>query len=891
LRKALIPLIILLTLTFLIQPSPTYSSTAPLREDIRFFVTKDAIFVSTSLSWENINLIELKEETLQDVNSYKLIASFVAEWLPEFYILGDEGYKVLPLSPPPKEGLTLIIDADDRVQADSAAKALGRVMKATFTQIGAENHRYVYYSHCNFRYISQILLGALPKFEDGFTNLIRSVFSEKSLQFIVLEASKSQRGFSTQLKLQYTEARRLAATFDLDAALPGFSNTTASKDVGESRVEVVFADALTSPTSLPSSVEVVNFVGNLSSKVSFKVGAGEKPPLSKIELIYYPPLMKVERIVDKGVIEAAEGRDTVEVTLRLANVAPANSLAAEDLAVDEDWWRGKFELVSGKTSLKDVTLKPGEKVEIQYVLRLTEQTPTDLYVAGETTPITYTYRLGDERFSYKAYPNDIRLVLNKPRPTLIAIAEPKEPTPVENVNRLTLKITNVGTRSAFDVTVSLAGEKVAAKPVLERAESWVVEALVEPEALTQPLQDVRASVIWVDEEGEKMVSANTLPIRFSRSTQGAPKVSISQTVDASPDGDGLAVKGVVKASVTSANKTLIKLSAQIPEGFELVGGNFTVSGRYMEVSSAFDGAAEQIFNYRLRSNRSISFVQPPLLAEIEWGGFTLRAASNSYAYAGGLKVTQNLSKPLAFRGSTSNVKVSIVNLGPFPIYDLKIRSLNYTYVAAQHSERGVDVLDVGQTVTLDFNIRYLNAGTYQYAPIVGSFVFSAQNQTLNVQPISVLVERPITLSLTQPQSLVEKQEATITFTLSNPSSLTVYDVEAKVMVSGAEAAETPIVIKVAELRSGESINKTARITPSSVLSLKITSTLNFNFGGEVLEGEALKVELAVAENLQIRYALPVAIGVVAILLTAYLSRQKVVKELQRDEQRRKAVDV
>jgi hypothetical protein len=40
-----------------------------------------------------------------------------------------------------------------------------------------------------------------------------------------------------------------------------------------------------------------------------------------------------------------------------------------------------------------------------------------------------------------------------------------------------------------------------------------------------------------------------------------------------------------------------------------------------------------------------------------------------------------------------------------------------------------------------------------------------------------------------------------------------------------------------------------------------------------------------------RYALPVAIGVVAIVLTAYLSRQKVVKEPQVDEQRKKAVDV
>jgi len=890
LRKTSLPLIILLTLTFMIQQYPTCSSAAHLEEDIRFFVTKDSIVVSTTLSGGNITLAGLRDESLQGVNSYKLIASFVTEWLPEFYILGDEGYKVLPLTPPPKEGLTLIVDAEDKMRADQAAQALGRVMKAAFTQISSEDHKYVYYSHCSFRYVSQILLETLPKFDGGFTNLIRSVFSEKSLQFIVLEASRSQAGFSTQLTLQYVEARGLAPTFDLDTVLPGFFNTSASEDVSECRVEVVFADALISSTSLPN-VEAVNFVGNLSSKVSFKLSAGEKPPSTKIELIYYPPLIKVERIIDKGVVEAAEGKDTVEVTLRLENVAPSNSLPAEDLAVNEDWWRGKFELVSGKTSLKDVRLNPGEKTEIQYVLRLTEQTPSDLYVAGETTPITYTYRLGDKIWSGRAYPNDVRLVLNKPRPTLLVIAEPKEPNPIEVANRVRLKITNIGTRSAFNVTVTLAGIEVASRPVLERDESWVVEPLIKPEALTQPLQDVKVSASWVDEEGEKRVYGNTLPIRFSRSTLGAPKVSISQVIDASPDVDGLAVNGVVKASVTSANRTSVKLSAQIPEGFELVGGNFTLIGRFMEASSICEETDERVFNYVLRSNSSLSFIQPPFLAKLEWSGFTLRVASNSYAYAGGLKVTQSLSKPLAFRGSTSDVKVSIVNLGPFPIYELKVGSLNYSYVAAQRLERSVDVVEVGQTVTLDFNIRYLTAGTYQYTPIAGSFVFSAQNQTLNIQPVTVLVEKPIKLSLTPPSSLVEKQEATLTFTLSNPSSLAVYDVEAEVWLSGAETPDTPLVIRVDELKAGQSINRTVQITPSSVLSLKITSKVNFSFEGEALEGEALETEIAVAENLQMRYALPVAIGIVAIIITAYLSRQKVVKEPQADEQRKKAVDV
>jgi hypothetical protein len=891
LRKGLLLLLILLlTLTSVTQQYAIYASASHLSEHIIFFVTKDSILVSSTLSGGDISLTGLGEESLRGVNSYKLVASFVKDWLPAFHILGDEGYKVLPLTPTPKEGLTLIVDADEEARADSAAQALGRVVKAAFMRIAAEDHKYIYYSHCSFNYVSQILLGALPKFEGGFTNLLRSAFSEKSLQFIVLEGLRSKTGFSTQLTLQYAEARSLTPTFDLDTVLPGFSNTTVPKDVSESRVEVVFADALISSTPLPN-VEAINFFENISSKLSFKIDSGGKAPLSKIQLTYYPPLIKVERVVDKGVVEAAEGRDTVEVTLRLENVAPANSLAAEDLAVNEEWWVGKFELVSGNASKKVAALKPGEKVEIPYVLRLTESSPSDLYVAGETTPITYTYRLGDRSFSGRAYPNDVRLVLNKPRPTLLVTAEPKEPNPSEAANKLAVKIVNVGARSAFNVTVTLAGYKVASKPVLERGESWVVEAPVKPEALTQPLQSVRVSVRWVDEEGEKVVSANTAPIRFSRSTSGAPKVGISQTVDASPEEGGLAVKGVVKVSLTSANKTRLKLSSQIPEGFELEGGDFTLNGRCMEASSIFEGAAERTFNYLLRSNRSLSFVQPPFSAEVEWSGFTLKVASNSYAYAGGLKVTQEVSKPSAFRGSTSDVKVSIVNLGPFPIYDLKVRSLNHSYAAAQRSERAVDVLEAGQSVTLDFSIHYLNTGSYDYVPIAGSFIFSAQNQTLRAQPISLHIEKPPRLSLTPPNSLIEKQEATITFTLSNPSQLTVYDVVAEVVFSGTEAPKTPIVIRVDELRSGQSISKALQITPSSVLSLKIASKLSFRFEGEVLEGEPFKTELAVAENLQLRYALPVAIGVAAIIVTAYLSRQKFVEETQPVEQRGKAVDV
>lgn len=889
--KALIPLIILLNLSLLIQPYPISSSSDPLAEDLRLFVTKDSIVVSARLSGGNITLRGLETTSLNGVNSYKLVACYVTEWLPEFYILGDEGYNVLPLSPPPKEGLTLIVNAQDDDQADSAAQAIGRVMKTAFIRIGSRDHEYIYYSNCNYRFISQILLSALPNIEGGFTNLLKQIFLEKSLQFIVLEASRSQIGFSTQLTLQYAESRSLSSTFDLNSVLPGFSNLTTSKGVSQNRVEVVFADALISSTSL-SDAEVVNLVGNLSSKISFRVAEGQKPPLSKIELTYYPPFIRVERVVDEGVVEAAEGRDTVEVTLRVENVAPPNSIPAEVLTIEESWWRGKFELVSGRTLLEDSTLKAGEKKEIHYVIRLNEKTPSDLYVAGETTPISYRYKIGDKIWEGRAYPNDVILVLNKYRPSLLVTAEPKDPSPLKAENELTLKITNVGMRSANNLTVTLGEGVVASEPALIPLKDWTVQVPVRPENLIQSHREVRVSVGWIDEDGEKKVLTNTVPIRFIRSTLGAPKVTVNQIVDAFLDESGVVVNGVVKASVTLANRTLIELSAQLPEGFELTGGNFTVSGRSIKVSSEFNkSVTEQIFNYSLKSSRAASFIQAPISAEIRWGSFILKAASNSYAYATGLKVTQEVSKPSAFVGSTSDVKVMLVNLGPFPVYDLKVRSLNYSYVEAEKADKIIEVLEAGQTLTFNFRMRYLNVGGYDHLPIEGGFVFSAQNQTLKMPKFIFYVEQPIKLSLTTPTSLTEKQPATLTLNLTNPSSLTVYDVEAHVVISGAESPDTSIVLKASELRSKQTLNQTVQITPSSVLSLKITSKINFSFEGEVLQGESLSAEIPVAENLHMRYTLATVIGVLAIIVTAYLSRRKIEKETQAGEQRKKTLGV
>ena len=890
-NKALIPLIILLNLTLIIQPYSVSSSSDPLAEDLRFFVTKDSIVVSAKLSGGNITLNGLDTASLDGVRGYRLIASYVAEWLPEFYILGDGGYNVLPVSPPPKEGLILTVSAEDNGRADSAAQALGRVMKTAFIQVGAEDHRYTYYSDCNFRFISQILLSALPNVKGGFTDLLKLIFSEKSLQFIVLEASKSQTGFSTQLTLQYAESRGLSPAFDLDSVLPGFSNITAPKGVSENRIEVVFADALISSTSL-ADAEVVNFAGNLSSRASFRVAEGQKPPLSKIDLTYYPPLIRVERIVDKGVLEASEGRDTVEVTLRVENVAPLNSIPAEISAIEESWWKGKFELVSGRTLLESSTLEAGKKKEIQYVLKVNEKTPSDLYVAGETTPISYSYKLRDKIWEGRAYPNDLMLVLNKYRPSLLVTAESKDPNPLKAESNIALKVTNVGTRSADNLTVTLDEGVVASEPVLRPLNDWTVQITVKPENLTQPYREIKVSVGWVDEDGEKKVLTNTVPVRFIRSTLTAPKVTVNQIADTSVDDAGVVVKGVVKASVTSANRTLMKLSAQLPKGFVLTDGNFTLSERSIILSSEFNkSVTERTFHYTLRSSHPLSFVQTPMLAEIEWSGFILKTASNSYAYATGLKITQEVTKPSAFVGSTSNVKVTLVNLGPFPVYDLRVKSLNYSYVEAKKAEKVTEVFEVGQTLTLDFSVRYLNSGGYEYISVEGGFVFSAQNQTIKMQKIDLNVNQPIRLSLTTPTSIVEKQTATLILNLINPSSLSVYDVEAQVVIRGVDSPETPIILKISELKSKQTLNRTVEITPSSVLSLKITSKISFSFEGEVLEGDALSAEIPVAENLHMRYTLATFIGVLAIVVTAFISRQKVVKETLTSEQRKKKLGV
>ncbi|MEM2883382.1 MAG: hypothetical protein QXY08_02220 [Nitrososphaerales archaeon] len=872
-KKTLL-LIIILASSILAQYDLASASTAPLKEDLKIFVTKDSVVVSAALSGEDLSLRELDNLPLEGVNSYRLIASHVVEWLPEFYILGDEGYKALPINPVPKEGLNLVVEAEGKRQADSAAQALGKTLKAAFIPIGAEGSKYTYYSHIDFKFTSKMLLDALPELKDGFTNLLKSIFDKKNLQIIVLDVQRSQTSFSKHLTLLYAESKGLTPTFDFDSVLPLFSNTTASKDVAETVVEVVFADALISKDNSLRSATVVNFPENISSKVSFKLAGGEKPLLSKIDLIYCPPLLKVERLIDSGVVEAVEGKDTVEVTIKIQNVAPVGSVAAEGLSLNERWWVEKFDLVSGKTTLTNLTLKAGEKEELRYVIKVKEKTPSEFLVEGKETPITYTYRLGSEVFNGRAYPNDIRLILNKPRPTLIATLEAQEPTPLKPSNTLILKVGNLGARSAENISVRVENISVAHNPILKPLENWKVEVPVEPQHLTQPLREVKVLVQWVDEEGEKQTYTNTVSVLFSRSTIGAPKLDLMQSASISPDKSGFTLKSVVAVKVTSVNGTTLRLTTNLPEGFELTGGDFTQKAGSIEVVSLVSkGDVQQNFSYTLRASEYINFVQPPILGEVDWGGFKLKSASNSYTYAEGVRVSFNISKTVGFRGSTSNIKASIVNLGPFPVYNIKIRSLNYSYAESSFIEKADEVLDVGQTLELEFNIRYAAEGAYDYLPIGGSFIFSTQNHSLKVAPIKISVEKPISLSLQAPRSLVEKQENTLTLIVSNPSSLTVSDIHISLAFSGVETPQTPIELKISELKAGEIVNREVRFTPSSVFSLKILPTLKFSFDGETLLGESYETKLSVNENMEIRYALPIALSVALVIATAYISRR------------------
>ncbi|MFN3621400.1 MAG: hypothetical protein ACK4TI_00755, partial [Nitrososphaerales archaeon] len=419
---------------------------------------------------------------------------------------------------------------------------------------------------------------------------------------------------------------------------------------------------------------------------------------------------------------------------------------------------------------------------------------------------------------------------------------------------------------------------VAHNPILKPLENWKVEVPVEPQYLTQSFREVRVLVNWVDEEGEKKAYANTALVLFSRSTLGAPKFNVTQSATIFPDESGFTLKGVASITVSSANGTTIRVATNLLEGFEFVGGNFTYKdGRIEAVSKLGKGEVQQNFNYTLRSSRHINFVQPPILTEVEWSGFRLKSASNSYAYAEGVRVAFNISKPVGFRGSTSNVKASMVNLGPFPVYGIKVNALNYSYAEAPYTEKTNEVLDVGQRLTLEFNIRYTADGAYEYLPIGGSFIFSAQNHSLKAEPIRISVEKPIRLTLQAPRSLVEKQEAILTLILSNPSSLTVNDIHIGLAFSDVDSPQAPIELKIFELKPGETINREVRFTPSSVFSLKISPTLNFSFEGETLLGESYETKLSVGENLQMRYALPVALGAVLVIATAYISR-KVSKE-------------
>ncbi len=139
----------------------------------------------------------------------------------------------------------------------------------------------------------------------------------------------------------------------------------------------------------------------------------------------------------------------------------------------------------------------------------------------------------------------------------------------------------------------------------------------------------------------------------------------------------------------------------------------------------------------------------------------------------------------------------------------------------------------------------------------------------------IAVEKPIQLNLlTIPREPVEGQEANLLLTIANPSSLDVEDVEVKVTLKGVDSPTAPIEVKLPTLRARAAENITFTIIPSQVRLIEPSATITFNHGGEALLGEVSATVVSVAENMQMRYGLPVALGVVLVLAIAYLARRQ-----------------
>ncbi|MGE4595492.1 MAG: hypothetical protein AAEA79_00800, partial [Nitrososphaerales archaeon] len=472
-NKLLLPLLLLLLLTPIIS-FPNIIAATNYQENL-------SITTSGDLSYWSINLSDVNASgilsTKSGINSFEIFHySHQGSFDTRFDIFTTNGYGLID-SALPQNGAILTINSDSQSNADKFASSISQDLHLGFITYNpntfSQNNIYTYYSYADSEIVVDIFWEIFSNNDPGFNQLLtKQFFNSNRDQIIKLSGKQQSNSLIYSIEFAGTSESAVVDTTPGDFSVQGsvidplalFSvkSINASNLSTKSTINIqTFGSIINSGDINSKNISDVSFalnqdVDNIQSELIIDLSR-DSSFNSTILLDYYPPVLSVVRVIDKT--SGSDG-DTIESRITFTNLSPViGGHSIREVIFVDDWWTDDFTLLEPGENDTVRHLVPGESRTLSKLLQINTFESTIIETSPEDIKFEYKFKMGDDEFSKITSSNDLFIQLNDVRPALIVNSLYNNSYVSMHDNFLSqLEIKNLGSRSAYDVSIELNDE-------------------------------------------------------------------------------------------------------------------------------------------------------------------------------------------------------------------------------------------------------------------------------------------------------------------------------------------------------------------------------------------------------------------------------------------------
>ena len=900
-NKLILPLTLLLLLTTIVS-FPNITASDNYTENLSVTVSGDLAYWSISLSDVNATGVVSSSISSSGIDSFEIFHySHQGSFEQSFDIFTTNGYGLID-STLPRQGALLTIQANSQSNADRFAHALSNELHLGFITYDpniSQNNVYSYYSYGESNLVVDVFWNAFSNNDPGFNQLIdKQFFNANRDQVIIFSGNKQQNdlvysiefaGISDSAVVDNTPGDfsiqgtqiDLLTLFNVDFINASSISTESIINI-QSFGSIINSQQVNSLNMSGISSTLDHDIDNIHSELIFDLSRGSNFN-AIIPLDYYPPVLSVVRVIDKT--SGSDG-DTIESRITFSNLSPLlGGHKIDEVTFTDEWWVDDFNLLeSGQNDTIIEDLLPGDSVTISKLLQVDTSESTNVETSSQDTVFEYSFQLGDDEFSKTTLSNSLYVNLNDVKPALIATSHYNNSYVTIHGDFVShLEIKNLGTRSAYDVSVELNGELFESFESIAPNSFEILELNISRHDYFFNENIYEWKIIWSDGVDFNTISSNPVSLindfnLYSIPIFNSPEIvvdKISEIPIAGVWGDEIEV--VLRITNNGAEDlNNLRLIDLIPSSvvYSSGGDNLTkLNDRFETTIPLLQPSNSSTFVYYVKHDSSHNTLLTPASVDVSYHGKDYRILSDSIVLPTAIHIDKNIDTNSALVGYNFTISVDFANNGNLKLFDIQINGNDPEYVVQegeQWNERSS--LEADGIMNYDYLIASRDEVNRNLLQAWGEFTLGGQTMRIFTSQIPVnITEAPIVTIKTIPDEILDNQEIELIITIDNPSKTPITSISVVPgVIENLEILDESIFTEISQLNPNDSIElkTTAKsLTPGKQLIFK--PEISHEFMGQLISVDIEQFSTSVSEELLNRYLPTLVISLVVLLITVY----------------------